>query len=104
MNHFNGFARETNCGRGYYAMVRTASDAQAKPIVGKGGKPRLFATEVEALREVILHLTRYINGHLVRDGAIVGRDREAAEALFPKLLKQKGKTRIIQVETKRRRA
>lgn len=81
-------------------MLRTARDGHAKPILTKGGKPEIFSSECDALKAVIQHLVRYINGNLVRDGEMAGTSLAAAEAIFKPVIKQKGKTRRISVSHK----
>ena len=95
MNNIEGYAKAVY--RGFHAMVRTAGDGEAKPIMGKGGEPEVFATEIEAVKAVNIHLLRYFNGHLVRDGEVAGQTKAEANAVFKGPLKQKGKTRVIKV-------
>jgi len=92
VNQFEGYTKETL--GGHRAMVRTARDAEAKPILCKGGKPRIFKTEVEAWRAVCESLTAYINGHLLRYGEVAGRAAEKAESLFPTLKSGRDKRRV----------
>lgn len=68
MNEFNAFARPVR--GGYSAYLRTAKDGSAKPLLGKGGKPAVFGTELEAVKAALGRLINYINGHLVRDGEV----------------------------------
>lgn len=86
---------------GFKAYLRLASDGEPKPLMGKGGKPIIYRSEVEALRAITDNLCRYINGHLVRDGeTLSSRAVKQAEALFPTLVKQRGKERRIPVVLK----
>lgn len=82
MNCFAGFTRPIP--GGFHAMLRFAEDGQAEPIMGDGGKPVIFANELEAQKAVTLHLLRYINGHFRREGDIAGRVKEEASRLFRK--------------------
>lgn len=80
MNCYNGFTRAV--AGGHHAMLRFAEDGQAEPILGEGGKPIVFATELEAQKAVTHHLLQYFNGKLRRDGEKAGNARAAAEAIF----------------------
>lgn len=106
MNEFQAFTKRVM--GGFEGYLRIPSDGSAKPILTKGGKPQVFPTELQALASVTDHLVRYVNGHLYRDGAVAGGAMAAAEALFtpkdtpPKVIRQRGKSRHIKVETKRR--
>ncbi|QYM73242.1 HNH endonuclease [Pseudochrobactrum sp. Wa41.01b-1] len=70
---------------------------QAKPIMSKGGRPELFPNKLAAVEAVMLHLVRYVNGHLYRHGEVAGETAATADAAFNQVLKQKGKTRVITV-------
>ncbi|MEN5275805.1 hypothetical protein ABE527_02530 [Brucella sp. TWI432] len=98
MNEF-GF-RVERLTAGYKAFLRRACDAEAKPILDQGGKHRLFPSEADALRAIAHNLCRYVNGHLVREGEIGGSVTRNANALFPTLIKQRGKEKRIQVVRK----
>ncbi len=98
MNQFEGYTKATF--GGHKAMVRTARDAYAKPVMCKGGKPRIFPTEAEAWRAVCESLTAYINGHMLRYGEVAGRAAEKAEALFPSLVKSGRNKKRVEVERK----
>lgn len=96
MNEFN-FRIEKSIA-GYKAYLRCASDAEAKPILTKGGKVKIFETKADAAIALIENLCRYINGNLVRDGETLSLSPKAAgDALFPTLVKQKGRERRIPV-------
>lgn len=82
MNQFAGYTRPVV--GGHYAMLRFAEDGQAEPVLGDGGKPLVFPTELEAQRAVTEHLLRYFNGHLRRDGEKANAAMAAAERLFRK--------------------
>lgn len=88
---------------GFHALVRMASDAELRPIVEKGGRPRVFPTEIEALRAGVDNLISYINGNYVRDGEIAGETSAAAQAHFTPAM-SKPRTRVITVSYKGRRA
>lgn len=82
---------------GYIAWFRKVHKADNEVIKEKGGKPKLFATRAEAKAAAGEAMVAYINGNLTRDGARAGR-HEAAEALFPTLVKR---GRKVAVERKR---
>ncbi|MCO5730126.1 hypothetical protein [Rhizobium sp. SSA_523] len=100
MNEF-GYDVRPVAGGGYHAMLRTAADGELKPIVGKGGKPLVYHSLSDALHSLLGHLTRYVNGHLVREGEIAGQTEAAAQAHFKPIVRQKGKTRVIAVAYKK---
>lgn len=102
MNKFDAYTAPVT-GGGYHAMLRLASDAEARPIHDKLGRPAVFEHEAEALKSMIFHLVRYINGHLVRDGEVAGATLEEADSHFSQVLRQKGKTRVISVSYKGRK-
>lgn len=99
MNTFDVYTAPV-LGGGYHAMVRTASDGEPKPVMGRGGRPIVFEEELHAWQSAIRHLLRYINGHLTRDGEVAGAILSEAEAHFASVLRQKGKTRVISVSYK----
>lgn len=81
-------------------MIRLAHKAAAEPILGKGGKPVVYPTELAAQRAATDGLTAYINGRLTRDGETLSTGvMAAAEALF---CKQKGREKRIPVERRAR--
>lgn len=90
MNEFNAFAKAAH--GGFVAYLRTAKDAGAKPVLGKGGKPEIFSSELDAVKAAMHHLLRYINGHLVRDGEIVSAVA-AADSHFSPALRQAARRR-----------
>lgn len=100
---------ELNCFRafavpvfgGYHAMVRTAKDADAKPVLSKGGAPHLYRTEVEALRAAIDGLTTWMNGHMERCGEVAGQTVAKAKAAF-KIKSVEPRRRQITVVIKRK--
>lgn len=82
MNHYAGFTIPVV--GGHHAMLRFAEDGQAEPVLCEGGRPKVFATELEAQRAVTENLLRYFNGRLRRDGEIAGSARSAADKIFRK--------------------
>ncbi|THK33999.1 hypothetical protein EHS39_33015 [Ensifer sp. MPMI2T] len=99
MNDYDAGTKLTR--RGYLAMLRTAGDAEMKPILSKGGEAIYYPDELTAHKVATEHLLRYINGHLVRAGEIAGETAAAANAVFKKVVKQRGKSRQITVAYKR---
>ena len=99
MNDFEAFTKPTR--KGFLAMLRTAGDVEAKPILNKGGSVMVYPDELTAQKVVTEHLLRYVNGHLVRAGEIAGETAAAANAVFKKVVKQRGKSRQITVAYKR---
>jgi hypothetical protein len=97
MNEFAGYTKAVP--GGHWAMLRFARDGKPKPIMGKGDKPEVFPTELEALRAVNRHLLRYFNGEYLRDGAKAERFA-AADALFSlRPIRKNG--RVIPIERRR---
>lgn len=94
MNEFSGFARPAR--GGWLAMLRLARDGEAKPLLDKGGSPLIFADELSATKAVLQHAFAYFNGHLVRDGAVVGEGDLAGARAAANLVFSKG--RVIKVE------
>ncbi|WEX10313.1 hypothetical protein [Chelativorans sp. AA-79] len=92
MNHFAGYTRAVP--GGWWAMLRFAEDARPAPILGKGARPIVFASELEAQKAVTSHLLAYFNGDLRRHGEIAANPKAAAETFF-----RKG--RRIEVEKRR---
>ncbi|MDR6954174.1 hypothetical protein J2X65_003542 [Ancylobacter sp. 3268] len=87
MNECNAFAKPVP--GGFIAFLRTVRDAAAKPILSKGGKPAVFATELEATREAMKHLIQYINGNLVRDGEIAQAEAAADQFFKPEVRRKR---------------
>ncbi|EJB02920.1 hypothetical protein Rleg9DRAFT_1735 [Rhizobium leguminosarum bv. trifolii WSM597] len=88
MNQFDAYAHPIR-GGGYRAMLRFARDAEAKPLLNKGGDPEWFKDELTATTAALRHVLAYFNGHLVSSGEIGGSSifvarREKAERLFRK--------------------
>lgn len=82
MNHFAGFTQPVV--GGHHAMLRFAEDGQAEPVLGDGGKPIIFPTELDAQKAVTENLLRYFNGHLRRDGETITSARAEADRIFRK--------------------
>lgn len=99
MNDFDVYAEPTR--NGFKAMLRTAGDAEAKPVLNKGGVAMVYPDELTAYKVATEHLLRYVNGHLVRAGEIAGETAAAAKSVFKRVVKQKGRTRQIAVTYKR---
>ena len=99
MNEFS-YEIETIANVGIHAKLRTAHDGEMKPILGRGGDPKVYRNRTEAIEDLLDHVVRYINGHMVRDGEIAGQTRAEAESVFKPVLRQKGKTRLIAVAYK----
>lgn len=99
MNDFEAFPRRIAGGH-YLAMLRLAHEAEASPILKKGGKPHICETEGAAYKLITDHLLRFLRGNLVREGEIAGQTAAEANAVF-KVGPQRAKTRVITVAYKR---
>ncbi|MBB4063663.1 hypothetical protein [Gellertiella hungarica] len=86
---------------GYIAWFRRVHKADNEILLGKGGQPIIYATKAEAKAAAGERLCAYINGSLVRDGEKL-QARSEADAVFnlKPFVKQRGKSRRIQVERK----
>lgn len=102
MNDFQAFPMRIAGGQ-YIAMLQLAHEAEARPILQKGGKPAIYPDEASCLKALTDHLLRFLRGHLVRDGEVAGHTAAQANAAF-KVVKQRAKTRVITVAYKRGRA
>lgn len=69
---------------GYHAMVRLPRHAAPKPILAKGGKPKIYESALAAQKAATASLLAYINGDLRRDGEKLLATHKKAEALFKK--------------------
>lgn len=102
MNEHAGYAIER--GGKWWAMLRFPKDGQPKPVLGEGGAPIRFDTELEALKTVNKHLVGYMNGpDYRRDGETIAICK--ADAAFPGLdpfVRNKG-GRQVTVERKARK-
>ena len=94
MNEFSGFAVRRR--GGWHAMLRLARDGAPKPLLDKGGDPRLFPDELAATKAVLLHVLAYFNGHLVSSGEIAGGSLKAARLASADKLFRKGK--VVEVQ------
>ncbi|MCV9960771.1 hypothetical protein OIU34_02565 [Pararhizobium sp. BT-229] len=94
MNEFDGFAEPRR--GGWWAMLRLARDAEAKPLLDKGGEPKVFGDELAATKAILEHTFKYFNGHLVRDGELAGLGDRVAARATANLVFRKGKA--IKVE------
>ncbi|WP_234633022.1 hypothetical protein [Agrobacterium vitis] len=85
---------------GFVAWFRKAHKCDNEILNGKGGHPIVYPTRSEAKAAAGEAIIAYINGSLVRDGAMA-EAQVAADALFVGLrpfVKQRGKARLIEVE------
>jgi len=87
---------------GYIAWFRKVHKADNEILKGKGGIPIVYPTRAEAKAAAGEAIVAYINGSLVRDGEMV-KAASAADAHFnlKPFVKQRGKTRLIEVERRR---
>jgi hypothetical protein len=83
-------------------MLRFARDSHPKPLLGEGGTPIVFETELDALRAVNKHLLQYLNFPIVggetNAPSIKDARRERAEKLFV------GGGKVVEVERVRAEA
>ena len=100
MNCFSYSITPTTTG-GFTVALRTARDGTERPLKNRGGKTMVFVSEVAAYTALLNNLIAFVNGNYQRDGEQAGETNAAANAAF-KLVKQRGGTRTISVETKRR--
>ena len=89
MNKYNAFAYRIPGGFGYHAMLRFGGDATAKPLLGPHAKPRVFNTELDALKACLANVLGYMNGCEMRGEKFEGGAyskaalaRQKAENLF----------------------
>lgn len=80
MNEYSGYTRPVP--GGFWAMLRFAKDGQPKPIMGRGEKPVIFPTELEATKAVLKATFAYFNGDYRRAGERCQAQRAKAESLF----------------------
>lgn len=66
---------------GHIAWIRKVHRAENEIIRGKGGHPIVYPTKAEAKAAAGDAMCAYLNGSLVRDGAII-EARSKAEELF----------------------
>ncbi len=96
MNEHAGYAVER--GGKWWAMLRFPKDGQPKPILGEGGAPVRFDTELEAVKTVNKHLVGYMNGpDYRRDGETIKAvsDADAHFNLAP-FVKSNGKQVLVE--------
>lgn len=80
MNHHYATYRPT-CS-GYHAMVRLPRDGFPKPIIGKSGKPVIYATALAAQEAATRALEAYLDGNLRRAGETLSANNLEAERVF----------------------
>lgn len=83
MNTYKAFTHRTP--DGWQVFIRLARDSHARPLNGKGAKPQIFTSELEAQRAVNHFLLDYLNGDYRWSG--IGNNseiRRRAEKLFGK--------------------
>ena len=80
MNRFDATTRPVP--GGHIAMVRLAHHAEPKPVLGKGGRPQVYADKDQAWRAAVDRLCGWLNGNLRRDGEKLTAANQAAENLF----------------------
>lgn len=96
MNEFQAYPRATI--QGFVVMLRFAKDGEAKPLLERGEKPRIFPTEKEAWKASTAALIGYLNGSLTSTGYKTTAAKAAAERIF-----RKG-GKVIEVEHRGARA
>lgn len=96
-NQFEAAPRSTSSG--WIVLIRFAKDGEAKPLLERGEKPRIFPTEKEAWKASTEALCSYLNGSLTSSGFKTTALKEAAEKHF---IRQRGK--VIPVELSNRRS
>jgi hypothetical protein len=97
MNQFEAAPKCT--ASGWIVLIRFAKDGEAKPLLERGEKPRIFPTEKEAWKASTESLVAYLNGSLTSTGCKTTAAKAAAEKLF---IRQKG--RVIPIEHRGARA
>lgn len=80
MNEYSGYTVPVI--GGHWAMLRFAKDGQPKPIMGRGEKPVVFPTELEATKAVLKATFAYFNGDYRRAGDRCQAAKSAADKLF----------------------
>lgn len=94
MNCFAGYARPVP--RGYWAMLRFARDDRPKPLLGEGGRPIVFPTELEATQAVLQNVLKYVNGpDYRRSGVTLSAAHSEAEKLFRPVIRRAGKKAVL---------
>lgn len=91
---------------GFYAWFRKVHKCENEILKGKGGHPIVYPTKAEAKAAAGDAIVAYINGSLVRDGALLQASSQA-DAAFPNLkpfVKAKGSQKRTIVERKTSKA
>ena len=70
---------------GYLAMVRLDRDGFHKPVLDKGGKPKLFDSALSAQIAATDAVCTYFGGNYRRWGETLSGGRREAEKMFVKL-------------------
>ncbi|WP_245448002.1 hypothetical protein [Neorhizobium sp. T6_25] len=89
---------------GFIAWFRKVHKCDNEILKGKGGHPIIYETKAEAKAAAGEAIVAYINGPLVRDGAVV-EAQSAADAVFNGLkpfIRQRGSKRRTEVERRER--
>ena len=102
MNEFDAFTQKIP--GGHRAILRLAGDGEAKPVVGAGGKPAIFKSELEACQCLLANLVRYVNGHYTRDGEVAGQTAAEVESHFAVEKFERPRVQTITVIRKRGRS
>lgn len=98
LNRYDAFVRPVI--GGFHAMIRSAANAEPKPVLAKGGKPKHFYHELDALREAMQRILEIVNGKMVREGEIAGQTAKAVDSMFK--LEKCERSREISVAYKRK--
>ncbi|WP_205909076.1 hypothetical protein [Neorhizobium lilium] len=89
-------------GNGYIAWFRKVHKCDNEILKGKGGNPIIFGSKAEAKAAAGEAIVAYINGSLVRDGAVV-QGQSTADAVFNlrPFTRAKGSGRLTLVEKRK---
>lgn len=94
MNCHAGYIRPV--WNGWWAMVRYPKDARPKPLLGEGGSPIVFETELEATQAVLQNVLKYVNGpDYRRSGETLSAAKAEAEGLFRPVIRRAGKKDVV---------
>jgi hypothetical protein len=86
---------------GFIAWFRKVHRASNEIIKGKGGHPVIYPTRDAAKAAAGEAIVAYINGHLVRDGAVIQAQSSADQVFNLKpFIRQRGSQRLTVVERK----
>ena len=82
--------------------MRFPKDCKPRPVLGEGGAPLRFDSELDAVKAVNKHLVRYMNGPAYRrDGEVIKAVSEAdAHFKLKPFVKAKGSQKRTVVERK----